>query len=91
MPVTVIALVNSESLFVSVKTESRGKAIEGLCPLLAGSPLTTKNSLTLHNQLGEKAPLVGISEVTDVGHTFSMVSVRYLHSTFLSTMMEISL
>lgn len=39
-------------------------------------PLAAENNLNLHNQLGKKAPLNGISEVTDVGHRFSMISVR---------------
>lgn len=37
MPVTVIVLVNAESPFIRDKTEFRGKAVKGLCPLLAVS------------------------------------------------------
>lgn len=74
MPVTVIVLVNAE--FVRVKTEFRGRAVKGLCPLLAECPLAAENNLALHKQLDKKGPLDCVSEVTDVGHTFSMVSVR---------------
>jgi len=83
--------VNVESPFVRAKPEFRGKAVRGLCLLLAECRLAAENIITPHNQLGKQAPLGGISEVTEVGQTFSMISVRYLHSTLLFTMLEIAL
>lgn len=75
-----LVVVNAESP-VRVKTKFRGKAVKGLCLLLAECPLAAENNLSFHNQLGKKTPLDSISEVTDVGHMFSMVSVRDSHST----------
>lgn len=75
-----LVLVNAESP-VRVKTGFRGKSVKGLCPLLSECPSAAENNLSFHNQLGKKTPLDSISEVTDVGQTFSMVSVRYPHST----------